>query len=142
MKREDESLGIVPISKQNGFWQVFLIQHREGGYWGFPKGHAENNENSLEAAKRELKEETNLDCIRVFQDTPLMEQYHFFFDGVRVFKRVIFFVAEVSGEVCLQEEEIYYGVWLSLSDAMDRLTYPEAKTMLSEVIKMLSNMDQ
>jgi hypothetical protein len=56
--------------------------------------------------------------------------------------RVIYFVAEVSGEVCLQEEEIYYGVWLSLSDAMDRLTYPEAKTMLSEVIKMLSNMDQ
>ncbi len=140
MTQEDASFGIVPLCFKNGSWKVFLIQHRGGRYWGFPKGHAEENENPLEAAIRELKEETNLDCVKLFQEEPLMEQYQFIVEGRRISKRVSYFIAEVSGDVRLQQEEIQNGVWLSLPEAMHRVTYPEAKAILSGVARTLSNL--
>jgi len=136
--RKEESFGVVPLMKQRGQWEVFLIQHRGGRYWGFPKGHAELNETSFEAASRELKEETHLDCVRLLQEEPLQEQYWFQIEGKRVFKKVLYFIAEVSGTVKLQETEINDGVWMPLSEAMDKLTHPEGKAILSEVIKLLS----
>ena len=135
MKR-DESFGIVPLSKVTGHWEVFLIQHRGAGYWGFPKGHAEEGESPFEAACRELKEETQLECVRLLRDAPLAEQYQFLVEGKRVFKRVLYFIAEVTGAVQLQEEEIHDGVWLPLPEAMEKVTHPEGKAILSEVLKL------
>ena len=48
-------LGILNNKKQ-----VLLVK-QTNGYYGFPKGHVENNETEIETAKRETKEETNLD---------------------------------------------------------------------------------
>lgn len=135
--RKEESFGVVPLSKEKGHWEVFLIQHRGGRYWGFPKGHAEEGEAPLEAALRELKEETNLECLRTLRDEPLMEQYQFLIEGKRVSKRVLYFVAEVKGEVKLQSEEINDGIWLPFSEAMDKVTHPEGKAILAEVAKIL-----
>ena len=64
----EESFGVVPVQKTENDWEVFLIQHIKGRYWGFPKGHAEAGETPIESAVRELKEETNLDpnnCLRM-----------------------------------------------------------------------------
>jgi 8-oxo-dGTP pyrophosphatase MutT (NUDIX family) len=136
--KHDESFGVIPLKKVRGEWEVFLIQHREGGYWGFPKGHAEPNETPLEAAKRELKEETHLHCSSLLQEEPLQEQYGFQHEGKRVFKKVTYFVAEATGEVELQKAEINDGIWLPLNEAMDKVTHPEGKAILAEVIKRLS----
>jgi len=135
--RQDESFGIIPLRKREGGWEVFLIQHRGGGYWGFPKGHAEPNEAPFEAACRELKEETNLHCGRLLQEEPLREQYSFLIEGTRVFKRVTYFVAEVSGHVALQKTEINDGQWVPLKEGLDKVTHPEGKAILAEVIKLI-----
>ncbi len=135
--RREESFGVIPLSKEKGRWEVFLIQHRGGRYWGFPKGHAEQDETPLEAALRELKEETNLECLHVLRDEPLMEQYQFLIEGKRVFKRVLYFIAEVTGQVQLQTEEINGGVWLPVSDGIEKVTHPEGKAILAEVANIL-----
>ena len=110
MNQQDQSYGVIPLSYRDNHWEVFLIQHRHGYHWGFPKGHAELNETPEEAARRELKEETNLDVVRFLQMEPLSEQYQFVLDKHRVFKRVLYFVAEVSGETILQKKEIANGI--------------------------------
>jgi bis(5'-nucleosidyl)-tetraphosphatase len=135
--RQDESFGVIPLSKQNGRWEVFLIQHKGGRYWGFPKGHSEGNETPQEAAFRELKEETNLHVVRCLHAEPLMEQYQFLIEGKKVFKRVFYFIAEVEGEVKLQAAEIQNGLWLPLLDALEKVTHSEGKAILSQVVKML-----
>ena len=137
--REEISYGVIPLSNARGEWEVFLIQHRGGKYWGFPKGHAEAEESPEEAAIRELKEETNLDCLRCFRKEPLMEQYFFFVEGKRVFKKVYYFIAEVTGEFKPQVAEIKDGVWLPISAAIDKVTHPEGKSILAEVVKILSH---
>lgn len=135
--RREESFGVIPLSKREGIWEVFLIQHKRSGYWGFPKGHKEAEETPLEAASRELKEETNLDLVRLLQEEPFREEYTFSIQKKKVFKQVLYFIAEVSGEVKLQKGEIHDGVWLALSEAMHKVTHQEGKSLLALVEKKL-----
>ena len=138
MVRQDESFGVVPLKNESGCWAVFLIKHKHGRYWGFPKGHAEAGETPQATAARELKEETNLDLIRFLTNEPLMERYSFMLGGSRIYKRVYYFIAEVSGEISLQKHEISDGSWFPLPDALQKLTHPEGKTILSQVSAFLS----
>ena len=62
------SSGILVYRIKNGILQVFLGKcggpqwdKRTTGSWNIPKGHVEENENLLDAAKREFYEETSLD---------------------------------------------------------------------------------
>ena len=139
MKKE-ESFGIIPLVNKNGCWEVFLIQLKHGRYWGFPKGHAEAGESPKETALRELKEETNLDLVRFLHDTPLSEQYQFTSERRRIFKRVEYFVAEVTGVVILQELELQNGHWISVPEGIEKVTHPEGKAILIEVEKILKNL--
>lgn len=133
----EASFGVIPLCRQEGKWSVFLIQHKKGRYWGFPKGHAEPNESQQESALRELKEETNLELVRFLQEEPIIEEYSFLLKGKRVYKRVLYFVAEVKGVVKLQKEEIQDGVWVPFPDALDTVTHPEGKAILAQVMKNL-----
>ncbi|OGN63919.1 MAG: hypothetical protein A3E80_01475 [Chlamydiae bacterium RIFCSPHIGHO2_12_FULL_49_9] len=135
--QKDESFGVVPLSKERGRWEVFLIRHKRSAYWGFPKGHAEAGETSEEAAFRELKEETNLDCVRLLEKEPLVEQYQFMMEGKRVSKTVSYFIAEVAGTVELQKEEIEDGMWAPLPDALRQITHAEGKAILAAAQKKL-----
>src|SRR5947209_4566819 len=38
----------------------FLLLYRRGSYWNFPKGHFEPGESTIDAALRELEEETGI----------------------------------------------------------------------------------
>lgn len=134
---KEESFGVIPLSKLHGVWSVFLIQHTKGRYWGFPKGHAEPDETPQEAAFRELKEETNLDFVRYLQTEPLTEQYQFMKEGRRVAKKVSYFVAEVEGEVILQQEEIQNGIWVPFPEVYEKVTHVEGKAILAQVEKIL-----
>ena len=135
--RQEESFGVIPLSNKKGSWEVFLIQHRSGGYWGFPKGHAEPNETPFVAASRELKEETNLECEKLLSEKPLQEEYWFQFEGKRIFKTVRYFIAEVTGTIKLQKGEINSGIWLPFPKAIDKVTHQEGKAILREVAKIL-----
>ncbi len=135
--RQEESFGVIPLSKASGRWEVFLIQHHRSGYWGFPKGHAEAGETPEQAAFRELKEETNLEPLHLLQKEPLMEQYTFTMERRRVHKRVVYFIAEVTGAVQLQTKEIHDGKWLAFPEAIHQVTHQEGKGLLTQVEKML-----
>lgn len=56
------NVGIVVFNK---YGQVLACRHREDKYstlyWQMPQGGVEGNETSLQAAHREIKEETNID---------------------------------------------------------------------------------
>ena len=139
MKKE-ESFGIIPLSKKNGQWEVFIVQLKHSRFWGFPKGHPEKGETPKETAKRELKEETNLGVVRFIQELPLTEQYQFSSGGVPISKSVQYFLAEAQGEVILQEHEIQNGSWVTFSEFALKATHTESKAILKEVELILSKL--
>lgn len=125
----EESFGIVPLRHTDDEWTVFIILHKHGDHWGFPKGKADDGEHPLESAKRELEEETGLVVEKLLQEEPITEQYSFYRANRKVEKKVHYFPAIVSGALLLQPEEIRDGKWLTFDEAKKQLTFAEAKKL-------------
>lgn len=134
----EESFGILPFQKIEGEWNLFLILHKQGSHWGFPKGKAVKGEKGHESATRELFEETHLTVERfLLGEEAISESYSFYRSGEKVQKTVYYFPALVSGAFQLQPEEIQEGGWFSLADAHSRLTFEEARRVLEKIIHTL-----
>lgn len=140
--KDDRSYGVIPIIFENGSWKVFLIhQYGSAGdvYWTFPKGHAEENETSIEAALRELVEETGIILKRLREGLLFTQTYTFMHADVLIHKSVEYYVGEAaSKDHRLQEEEVKDAGWFTFEDAREKLTFDAAKAMLSELEIALS----
>lgn len=134
---EDQSFGIIPLRRVNGEWETLLIQNRNGGHWGFPKGHAEPNETPKQAAEREFFEETGLSIKRFIPAESLIESYELTARGKIIFKTVSFFLAEVEGEITLQNVEILASQWIPLSEAYKQITFSGAKELSKKALAFL-----
>ncbi len=125
--KKEKSCGCIIIEKN----KVLLIQQTEG-HWGFPKGHVENNETEIETAKREVKEETNLD-VEINQNKRYEIEY---ITETGAYKQVIFFLAKkISGNEKYQESEIKAMKWLTFEDALKTITYNNTKELLNKILK-------
>lgn len=130
------SFGIIPIKRFGDAWKVLLIRHREG-HWGFPKGHQEASEASQQTATRELQEETGVTIKHFFSADPLDEHYVFFRQEESVQKSVLYFLAEVEGEVNIQKEEIMDFRWCTPHEAEKHATFAETKNLCRKVESFL-----
>lgn len=104
----------VSVMKDN---KVLLIkENKPSAYnkWNFPSGRIESNEDILEAAKREVKEETGLE-IKFLNTTGV---YNFKSEtNHQVF--MFHFIGEITaGKVKLAEDEILDSKWVSLQELM------------------------
>ena len=116
-----------------------LLKSATSGFWGFPKGHLENTESALEAAEREIREETGI--IATVDDR--------FYDvlNYRVGendKKVTLFTAKVPEDtvVRLQKEEISMAAWLDYAAARKRLTYLNLKQALDNADQYIRKAEQ
>ncbi|PJD97861.1 MAG: hypothetical protein CK425_01650 [Parachlamydia sp.] len=136
-KLQETSYGVIPLKKVAAQWQVLLIQ-MNAGHWSFPKGHPEIGESALETARRELFEETRLSISRVLVEVPFEENYQFTKNTNLINKKVFYFLAEVSGNVTVQKEEIQAFKWISPIDAINSLTFLEDKILFKQILFFLS----
>lgn len=58
MEQKTLSAGVIVVRREREIWQYLLL--RAYNYWDFPKGVVEAGEGPLEAACREVEEETGL----------------------------------------------------------------------------------
>lgn len=102
-----------------------------GRHWDFPKGHVDQGETDLQAAIRELREETG---ITRFTRMPQFQQeiVYFFRSGRHglIRKTVVFFLAEVAEtQVILSEEHVGHE-FLPFEAAVKRATFAAARELL------------
>ena len=126
----EKSCGGIVFTRQGNEILYVVIQHL-GGHWGFPKGHMEPGEDELTTALREIREEIGVHAalvegFRAVEEYPLPNK-----PGVT--KQVVYFLAEYSGqELRYQKEELKAACLLPYEEAMERLTFPEARQLLLE----------
>ena len=85
------SAGVVVVRKDNGEWKfLFLRTYRN---WDFPKGIVEPSENPLEAAKREVMEETGISDLTFPWGTVYRETQPYWSGGKKVAR---YYIAETS----------------------------------------------
>ncbi len=133
---ETSSGGVV--FRRAGELNVFLLIRDPYGNWGLPKGHLEGGETPVQAAVREVAEETGLDRLSVHEQLPTIDWY--FKDGqVVVHKFCHFFLIESPiGEPSPQADEgITECVWLPLDGALGTLSYDNAREVLKAAGRVL-----
>ncbi len=118
---------------------VLVIQHARGE-WIMPKGHLEGTETTEEAAYREILEETNLVC--KLENLIGVTEYNFTRGDTLIHKQVTWYLAIPVGGVTearpLITEGILQLVWLKPREALERLTFPLDKKILSRALKDLA----
>jgi len=133
--------GVVPLQLRDGKWYTFIVHRtKSGGFWEFPKGHMDEGETQLEAAQRELKEETGLEFVYVLHKEPLIETYQYQLDGDTHHKQVYYYLGMVQGEVKLQPSEVNDGKWVSLDEAESHVTYETSQSICRQVAAALSTL--
>lgn len=118
----------------------FLLLYHGGRYWNFPKGKIEAEEKSLEAAIRETGEETGLKMIdlRLKKKFKAYERFTFYRNRKRIFKIVIFYLAESRRrQIRVSSEHEGFG-WFLYKDAQRLLrSYKDSETVLRQAYNFL-----
>jgi 8-oxo-dGTP pyrophosphatase MutT (NUDIX family) len=106
---EQHTYGAIILTADN---EVLVVEGAKSGKWSFPKGHGRLNERPLEAAIREVKEETGINL----EGIPYTSQRRLRSSGSR--KGGTYFVFHVDTAMPIipeDTEEIGTGFWCPLS---------------------------
>jgi 8-oxo-dGTP pyrophosphatase MutT (NUDIX family) len=135
-KVETSAGGVVYRRAANG--PLFLLIRDPYQNWGLPKGHIEAGETAVDAAIREVSEETGLCDLIAGAELPGIDWY-FRDHGRLIHKYCKFFLMECrAGEAQPQVEEgISACIWLPLPDALRTVTYDNARQVLREAGRRL-----
>jgi 8-oxo-dGTP pyrophosphatase MutT (NUDIX family) len=100
---------------------------------GLPKGHPEEGETILQAASREVREETGVSV------EPLGElgevRYWYVRDRRRIAKSVHFFLFRyVEGDPADHDDEVIEARWMGLAEAQIALSYPGEREMVGRAL--------
>ncbi len=131
------SSGGVIYRRRPDVLEVLLIRDSYGN-WGFPKGHVEADESLAEAALRECREETGLTRLQVV--APLGSTDWYFRAGKNlVHKYCDYFLLEAAPDEMAEPqtgEGIQACVWMAPEEAVERITYANARQVLSRALEL------
>jgi 8-oxo-dGTP pyrophosphatase MutT (NUDIX family) len=130
VRRTDDGLVVAAIQPQG----------RPEGHWVLPKGLVEPGERPLEAAVREVQEETGLRAEALHKLPP--SRYVYRRGPERVFKLVEWWLMRpLDGEIGVIDEamrvEVADARWLPLDDAPRLLAYPGERALLDPARELL-----
>ena len=136
MKNEFSSGGIVYKDDQFLLVENSRMKNPEEKWWGFPKGHLEEEESTEQAAVREVEEETGIKA-EIIQKIG-QSKYNLTKNGENIFKVVtIYLMRFISGDLTPQITEVSNVIWLPYEEALKKLSYPKDKDLLRKAKELL-----
>lgn len=140
--RREVCAGGVVFRKRNGRREVLLIEDRFG-YLALPKGHVDQGETLEQAALREVKEETGLDCEILAYAGPCT--YRFFGSGdagnagCSVVEKTVHYYAmnHTGGALTPQPGETTRVMWVGVDDLSRIRSYPDTKPLIEKAAELL-----
>ena len=126
--------GGIVIDQGTGTPRVLLV-HRPGyDDWSFPKGKLDPGETVEEAALREVKEETGLECRIIRKLATMRYAYRTRNEGPLRPKAVHYFLMEhVRGDIQVPGDEVDRAEWFGLDEAARKLSYGQDRKLLASL---------
>ncbi|OGF63522.1 hypothetical protein A2662_01685 [Candidatus Giovannonibacteria bacterium RIFCSPHIGHO2_01_FULL_45_33] len=125
------SAGIIIYRKTSEGIKYLLLYHG-GSYWNFPKGKLEQSERGMDAAFREVKEETGLGKNELIlkDQFRVTDKFFFFREKKRIFKIVIFYLAQSrTRDVTVSAEHNGYG-WFTYKEAQKIVKFQNLRNII------------
>ena len=136
--RIEKSAGAVMFIRKDPEIKYLLLNY-PAGHWDFPKGRIEKGETEIETARREIKEETDISKIKIFEKFKKNIEYHYKAHGKLVEKTVTFFLAEAFNyDVKISSEHKDYK-WLNYDDSLSKITYKNSSGILGMAANHIDN---
>ena len=127
----EKSAGGIIFRKEKGKIYYLLLCY-ELGHWGFPKGHIEKGESLKDTIRREVREETGIEDIKIINGFKEWIKYFFKLKGKNIFKIVTYLLGETkTEEVKISWEHTGYK-WLSYEKSIKQLTFENTKEILKK----------
>ena len=133
----ERSAGAVVFSIKYSGNVFFLFLRYSAGHWDFPKGNIEDGEDEVQAACREIREETGIENVVFLEGFNKKVEYNYRRHRNVIHKEVVFFLAKTdSQKVILSNEHIAY-LWNDYDNALAKLTFKSAKDILVQAQNFL-----
>jgi bis(5'-nucleosidyl)-tetraphosphatase len=127
---KERAAGFVVFFLDEGEPLYLLLRSSTDGCWGLPKGKLDSGENDLQAARRELLEETGIADLEVLKGFERRIAYQFEREGQEFDKAVRYFLARArSREVAISAEHSEYG-WFLIEDARERIVFDNLRAVM------------
>ncbi len=134
--REQTSSGGVVVRDDDGL-QVCLINPAGRRVWGLPKGGVEPGESHEDAALREVREETGIEAELDSRIGAIDYWFYSRESRVRIHKTVHYFLMRASGgDVAGHDHEVSEARWLSVSGALDLMSYPNEREIVRKAVAL------
>ena len=135
--KEEVSAGIILFNESEN--RKFLLLNYPSKHWDFVKGKMENGETSHETALRETKEETGISDVEFLDGFEEEIEYYFRAENQDIHKKVIFFLGKTKTlDIILSHEHLDF-IWLDYDNALNKITYENAKNLLKKSKEFLDN---
>jgi 8-oxo-dGTP pyrophosphatase MutT (NUDIX family) len=124
--RGKEIVVIVPTRRASDGSRVLAL----------PKGHIDPGETALQAAEREVREETGIvaEPVRELGET----RYWYRRDGQTIPKTVAFYLfSYVSGDTDDHDDEVEEARWIGMSDAQAQLSHTAEREIVARAVAFL-----
>lgn len=136
MKHTQSAGGVVINNKD----QV-LVVNQHSNSWSLPKGHLDDGEDALTAAKREIAEESGITELKLIKDLGSYERYKIGLDGgddVSEFKKIFMFLFRTPQEELKPvDPSIPEAKWVEKDIVSDLLTHRKDKEFFVNLLNTL-----
>lgn len=118
-----------------------LVVNQGGVHWSLPKGHIEEGEDAVSAARREIGEEAGIDDLTFVKELGTYERFRMNWDGTdnpEEYKEIAMFLFRTTQtELAPRDPDNPSAKWVSKHGVVATLTHPRDKDFFASILRIL-----
>ena len=135
---DERSAGFVVVCRADGKEKFLLLRSGRDQLWGLPKGNVGENESDLDAAKRELFEETGITCKEHLSGFVEKIHYRFRRGSREISKEVVYFLTRTEDQNVKLSWEHSEFIWVDIATALRLLSFENLRRVIHKAAKFPS----